>query len=151
MPSRSRRSVKQSTTSTPISKGPDEAVAPLLALIEALPEARLKHAFTHASWALSRSDSYERLEFLGDSVLGLAIAQDLYERFPDFAEGQLAKVRAHVVSRQSCAMVGKRLGLGGLFAEHAADIDREEVSRLAGNRNVLAALVEACLGSLYME
>jgi ribonuclease-3 len=151
MPSRSRRSVKQSTTSTPISKDRDEAVAPLLALIEALPQARLKHAFTHASWALSRSDSYERLEFLGDSVLGLAIAEDLYERFPDFAEGRLAKVRAHVVSRQSCAMVGKRLELARMLAEHAADIDREEVSRLSGNRNVLAALVEACLGALYLE
>jgi ribonuclease-3 len=84
-------------------------------------------------------------------VLGLAIAQELYERFPGHSEGQLAKIRAHVVSRQSCAVVGRRLGLGRLFAEHAADIDADEVDRLGNNRNVLAALVEACLGALYLE
>ena len=151
MPSRSRRSDRQSTTSTHTSNGDDSRVAPLLALIEALPEERLRHEFTHASWAGSRSDSYERLEFLGDSVLGLAIAQELYERFPEFAEGRLAKVRAHVVSRQSCAVVGRRLGLGDLFGTHAGGIDADEVGRLSSNRNVLAALVEACLGALYLE
>jgi len=120
-------------------------------MIEALPPERLRHAFTHASWAPSRADSYERLEFLGDSVLGLAIAEELYERFPNEAEGRLAKVRAHVVSRQSCAIVGKRLGLGELFAGHAGEVDSDELHRLAANRNVLAALVEACLGALYLE
>jgi ribonuclease III len=122
-----------------------------VALIEALPEERLKHAFTHASWAAERAHSYERLEFLGDSVLGLAIAQELYERFPDQSEGHLAKIRAHVVSRQSCAVVGRRLELGRLFADHAGEVDAQELNRLAANRNVLAALVEACLGALYLE
>ena len=50
-------------------------------------------------------------------MLGLAIAQALYERFPDYPEGQLAKIRAHVVSRQSCAVVGRRMGLGGRLME----------------------------------
>ncbi|HEU4448799.1 MAG TPA: ribonuclease III [Gaiellaceae bacterium] len=149
MPSRSRPSDRQSTTSPRTSS--DDAGAALLALIEALPRERLSHAFTHASWAPSRADSYERLEFLGDSVLGLAIAEELYERFPAYAEGRLAKIRAHVVSRQSCAVVGRRLGLGELFAGHAGDVDPEELERLAANRNVLAALVEACLGALYLE
>jgi ribonuclease-3 len=120
-------------------------------LIKALPDERLRHAFTHASWAPSRADSYERLEFLGDSVLGLAIAEELYDRFPDEAEGRLAKIRAHVVSRHSCAIVGKRLGLGELFAGYAGPVDGDELLRLAANRNVLAALVEACLGALYLE
>jgi ribonuclease-3 len=84
-------------------------------------------------------------------VLGLAIAQELYERFPDHSEGQLAKVRAHVVSRQSCAVVGRRLGLGRLFAVHAGTVDPEELRRLSSNRNVLSALVEACLGALYLQ
>ncbi|HEX2044987.1 MAG TPA: ribonuclease III [Gaiellaceae bacterium] len=150
MPSRFRPSARPSTTSPRTSNG-DEAVAPLLALIEALPGERLRHAFTHASWALTRSDSYERLEFLGDSVLGLAIAQELYERFPEESEGQLAKIRAHVVSRQSCAVVGRRLDLASLFAEHAGEVDAEELARLSTNRNVLSALVEACLGALYLE
>jgi ribonuclease III len=84
-------------------------------------------------------------------VLGLAIAQYLYERFPEHSEGQLAKIRAHVVSRQSCAAVGERLGLGRLFAAHAGAVDPDELERLAENRNVVAALIEACLGALYFE
>jgi ribonuclease-3 len=107
--------------------------------------------FTHASWAEARSESYERLEFLGDSVLGLAIARELYERFPDFPEGRLAKLRAHVVSRQSCAVVGRRLELANRLAAAAPDISAEEVERLATSRNVVSALVEAALGALYVE
>jgi ribonuclease III len=84
-------------------------------------------------------------------VLGLAIAQELYERFPEESEGQLAKIRAHVVSRQSCAVVGRRLDLPSLFAQHAGEVDAEELARLSTNRNVLSALVEACLGALYLE
>jgi ribonuclease-3 len=152
MPSRSRQSVKPSTTSRPTNKpaarGSD---LPLLELIDALPEERLRHALTHASWADARSQSYERLEFLGDSVLGLAIAQELYDRFPDEGEGRLAKIRAHVVSRQSCAVVGRRLGLGERLAEVAGRLDSDEIDRLARNRNVISALVEACLGALYLE
>ena len=149
MPSRSRPSGRQSTTSSPTSN--EGTGGALLALIQALPEERLRHAFTHASWAPSRADSYERLEFLGDSVLGLAIAEELYDRFPNEPEGRLAKIRAHVVSRQSCAIVGKRMGLGELFASNAGAVDSDELRRLAANRNVLAALVEACLGALYLE
>jgi ribonuclease-3 len=108
--------------------------------------------FTHASWAPDRADSYERLEFLGDSVLGLAIAQELFDRFPDSQEGRLAKIRAHVVSRQSCAVVGRRLELGRRLLEQGGEEgDPEELKRLAVNRNVLAALVEACLGALYLQ
>jgi ribonuclease III len=83
-------------------------------------------------------------------VLGLAIAQELYDRFPDFSEGRLAKLRAHVVSRQSCAVVGGRLGLGKRLLE-LAGADSGELERLSTNRNVLSALVEACLGALYLE
>ena len=101
---------------------------------------------------MDRADSYERLEVLGDSVLGLAIAQELYERFPDSQEGTLAKLRAHVVSRQSCAVVGRRLELGKRLLEHGgSEGDADELKRLSINRNVLAALVEACLGALYLE
>jgi ribonuclease-3 len=149
MPSRSRPSDRLSTTSRATSKR--TARADLAALIDKLPKERLRHAFTHASWAADRADSYERLEFLGDSVLGLAIAQELYERFPDFQEGRLAKIRAHVVSRQSCAVVGGRLELGERLAQHAGTTDAQELKGLAANRNVLAALVEACLGALYLE
>jgi ribonuclease-3 len=152
MPSRSRPSDRLSTTSRTTSRRKRDRAGPDLAkLIDGLPKKRLRQAFTHASWAGDRAESYERLEFLGDSVLGLAIARELYERFPDYQEGRLAKIRAHVVSRQSCAVVGRRLQLGELLAAHAETSDAAELKRLASNRNVLAALVEATLGALYLE
>jgi ribonuclease-3 len=107
--------------------------------------------YTHASWASERSDSYERLEFLGDSVLELAIARELYERYPDFTEGRLAKIRSHVVSRASCAVVARQLDLGDRLAERGADIPEDELRRLSHNRNVLAALLEAALAALFLE
>jgi len=107
--------------------------------------------YTHASWASDRSRSYERLEFLGDSVLELAIARELYERYPDFSEGRLAKIRSHVVSRASCAVVARQLQLGDRLTERGADIPDEELHRLAHNRNVLAALLEAALAALFLE
>ncbi len=107
--------------------------------------------FTHPSWAAVRSESYERLEFLGDSVLELAIARALYERFPDFDEGQLAKLRSQVVSRASCAIIAAELGLGERLAATHPDPDGEELPRLVDNRNVLAALLEAALASVYLE
>jgi ribonuclease-3 len=106
--------------------------------------------FTHSSWAADRTASYERLEFLGDSVLELAVARALYDRFPEFSEGRLAKIRSHVVSRATCAVVARELGLGErLLAEGTGPAD--EVDRLAENRNVLAALLEAAIAAVYLE
>ena len=59
--------------------------------------------FSHSSWLDERRDSYERLEFLGDAVLGLAVAGELCRRYPDADEGRLAKLKAHVISRPSCS------------------------------------------------
>ena len=120
-------------------------------MIRELPVERLRHAFTHASWSGSRAASYERLEFLGDSVLGLAIAEELYERFPEYAEGRLAKIRAHVVSRQSCAAVARELGLGATLVTRAQDVPQPELRRISLSRNVLAALLEAAIAAVYLE
>jgi len=120
-------------------------------LIAELPAARVEQVFTHASWADDRAESYERLEFLGDSVLELAIARALFERYPDFSEGRLAKVRSHVVSRASCAVVARQLDLGRNLSERGADIPEDELTRLSRNRNVLAALLEAALAALFLE
>lgn len=120
-------------------------------LIEALPPEQLEPVFTHSSWAPDRASSYERLEFLGDSVLELAVARALYERYPDFTEGRLAKIRSHVVSRASCAVVARELGLGGRLGEQAAGVPEEELQRLTRNRNVLAALLEAALAALFLQ
>lgn len=107
--------------------------------------------FTHSSWAEDRAESYERLEFLGDSVLELAIARAVFDRFPDASEGRLAKVRAHVVSRQSCAGVAKELHLGEKLLELAGDVPPDELQRISRSRNVLAAVLEAAIAAVYLE
>jgi ribonuclease-3 len=84
-------------------------------------------------------------------VLELAVARALYDRYPDFTEGRLAKIRSHVVSRASCAVVARELGLGRRLAERAGGVAPEELARLIRNRNVLAALLEAALAALFIE
>jgi ribonuclease-3 len=84
-------------------------------------------------------------------VLELAVARELFERFPDFSEGRLAKIRSHVVSRQSCAVVSRELGLGALLRERAIGLPEAEADNLCRNRNVLAALLEAALAALLLE
>jgi ribonuclease III len=122
----------------------------LRALVSALPPELARRAFTHASWVEDRAESYERLEFLGDGVLGLAVAEELCRLFPDVEEGRLAKLRAHVVSRRSCAVVARVLDLGAPF-----ELERErragERAGLDTNRNVLAALLEAVIGAAFTE
>ena len=155
MPASSRPSARRSTTSSPTRSrragerldGPQE----LGRLIDSLPETRLEQVFTHASWAHDRAASYERLEFLGDSVLELAIARAVYDRFGEASEGRLAKIRAHVVSRQSCAAVAKDLGLGERLVEYAGDIPADELQRISRSRNVLAAVLEAAIAALYLQ
>jgi ribonuclease-3 len=131
-----------------VPEGKDGALA---RLIDALPPARREHVFTHTSWAPDRASSYERLEFLGDSVLELAIARALYDRFPDASEGRLAKIRAHVVSRHSCASVARDLDLGSVLVQRAQDVPGPELNRISLSRNVLAALLEAAIAAVYLE
>ena len=116
-----------------------------------MPAARTEAVFTHSSWAADRAASYERLEFLGDSVLELAIARTLFDRFPAFSEGRMAKIRSHVVSRASCAIVARELALGERLLAESESQPSAEVTRLAQNRNVLAALLEAAMAALYLE
>ncbi len=142
MPKRSRLSGRPSTTSPRTSKS-----RTLGELIAALPAKRAAAVFTHASWAADRTASYERLEFLGDSVLELAIARTLYDRFPEFTEGRMAKIRSHVVSRASCAVVSRELGLG----ERLGAAGNEDAKKLSKNRNVLAALLEAAIAAVYLQ
>ncbi len=115
-------------------------------LIDDLPRETLARAFTHPSLTTEPTESYERLEFLGDAVLGFVIARALYERFPGEREGHLSRVRALVVSRKSCAEVARDLELGALVQ------DRTEISRgISESSNVLAALVESVIAALYLE
>jgi ribonuclease-3 len=85
-------------------------------------------------------------------VLELAVARALYEQYPDFSEGRMAKIRSHVVSRASCSVVARELGLGERLAERGGELaPPEELERLSRNRNVLAALLEASLAALYLQ
>jgi ribonuclease III len=107
--------------------------------------------FTHASWTEKRGDSYERLEFLGDSVLELTVAAALYARHPDYPEGRLTKARAHVVSRATCAVVGAALGLGERLVARAPAGFEDDAKRLGATPSVVGAVLEAALGALFLE
>jgi ribonuclease III len=122
----------------------------LLSLAEQLDRATMRQVFTHTSWAADRVDSYERLEFLGDSVLSLCITTELYRRFPDFAEGHLARLRAYIVSRATCARVAAKLGLSKMLRDQAGVGDGGDVTQLQNNQNVLADLTEALIGAVYV-
>jgi ribonuclease-3 len=145
MPRRSRLSARRSTTSPATSKSSD-----LAELIDGLPPELAEIVFTHVSWADDRVTSYERLEFLGDSVLEFAVASELYERYPGFAEGQLTKARSHVVSRASCAVVAETLGLGERLIARAPPGREEDARRLASTPSVVGAVLEAALGALFL-
>jgi ribonuclease-3 len=85
-------------------------------------------------------------------VLELAIAKELYDRYPDASEGRLAKIRSHVVSRQSCAAVARELELGERLSEAAVDgLAPEELARIVKSGNVTAALLEAAIAALFLE
>lgn len=122
----------------------------VLELARALPPELLQRALTHSSWAGTRTGSYERLEFLGDSVLGLAIASVLYERFPDREEGGLARLKAFVVSRASCVQVAERMGLAALVLEHAPASERKRRDA-ARSPSMLGDMLEAVIGAVYLE
>jgi ribonuclease III len=154
MPASSRPSARRSTTSSHTRGSPkarEDGSYELGRLIAELPKSRLDQVFTHASWADDRSASYERLEFLGDSVLELAIARAVFDRFGEASEGRLAKIRAHVVSRQSCASVAKDLRLGDRLIDYAGEVPTDELQRISRSRNVLAAVLEAAIAALYLE
>jgi len=122
------------------------SVEALAALVGELPDELRGRALTHSSWA---EKSYERLAYLGDSVLALAVAADLYKRFPDVDAGGLTKIHNHAVSGVSCAEVGRELGVPAMLLE--AEPEAEEAIPaevlLAGSRplpEVTEALIGAC-------
>lgn len=129
--------------------GPRRRTQSLLSLIDSLPPDLYRRALTHSSWVGERTGSYERLEFLGDSVLGLVIASALYERFPDSEEGGLARVKAFVVSRASCIQVAARLGIPELIL---ADAPASEPRRreAAASPSVQGNVLEALIGAVYL-
>jgi ribonuclease-3 len=106
----------------------------------------LRAALTHTSGANTRLGSNERMEFLGDSVLGLATCEQLYARFPEYQEGDLTKVKSVVVSRKTCAQFSKDLGLGEyLFLGKGMHSYGEIPS------NILADVFEALVAAIFLD
>ena len=114
-----------------------------------LPGELLTIALTHRSYSYENGGlpTNERLEFLGDAVLGLTITEELYHRHPDRPEGDLAKLRASIVNTQALADVGRKLGLG----QHLLLGKGEESSGGADKSSILADGVESLLGAIYLE
>jgi ribonuclease III len=108
---------------------------------------------THASWVDRRAESYERLAFLGDSVLSLAVTTHLYPRLdPDqFGAGRLTKVRAQAVSGRACRRVAEGLGLPeALRAAAPPDLAGPATAQLVQTERVLASVIEAVIGACYL-
>jgi len=106
----------------------------------------LRAALTHTSGANTRQASNERLEFLGDAVLGLVACEQLYHRFPEYQEGDLTKVKSVVVSRRTCARLSRQLNLGdflflgkGMHTQHAVPA------------SLLADVFESLVAAIYLD
>ena len=122
-------------------------------LWEALPDELAREAVTHASWVERRADSYERLAFLGDSVLGLAVTTHLFPRLDAdrYGAGRLTKVRAQAVSGRACRRVAERLGLPEALRTAAPpDAAGPAVESLVSTERVLASVIEAVIGACYL-
>ncbi len=118
-------------------------------MIDTLPAPLHERVFTHASWVNDRLESYERLEFLGDSLLGAAVAEHLYERLPAAPEGVLARARASAVSRESCTAVAVELGLERDLRARAAQLGME-ADELVASDSVLGSVLEAAIGACQL-
>jgi ribonuclease-3 len=131
---------------------PDSPVAALKALIDDLPEDLRRQALTHSSWTERRADSFERLAFLGDSVLGLAVATSVYESFEKLAAGGLTKVHNQAVSGVSCAEVGTQLGVPDMLRGNEPESMVAAIPArilLEGGRPLPEA-TEALIGACYL-
>ena len=121
----------------------------LAALGATLPDALMEQAVTHRSFAYENGGlpTNERMEFLGDAVLGLVVTESLYRRYPDVAEGHLAKMRAAIVNARALADVGRSLGLGALLRLGRG----EEITGGRDKSSILADTLEAVIGAVYLE
>jgi ribonuclease III len=129
-------------------------IATLEELIDDLPEELRTRSLTHSSWVERRIDSYGRLAFLGDSVLGLSVAEHLFRRNPRADIGRLTKVHGQAVSGRACAVVAGELGLPERLRESAESATLEggiEVSALLSSERSLASVCEAVIGACYLH
>src|SRR5437879_6417319 len=106
----------------------------------------LRSSLTHASGANTRLASNERLEFLGDAILGLVTCEQLFLRFPDYQEGDLTKIKSVVVSRRTCAHISRLLNLGDyLFLGKGMHLHS------AMPASLLADVFESLVAAIYLD
>ena len=127
--------------------------AELRELIAKLPGDLRRRVVTHSSWASHRADSYGRLAFLGDGVLGLAVGEHLFRRFPRADIGRLTKVHGQAVSGRACAEVARELRLPEmLIAAAPASLEGGiDADSLLASERAMASVCEAAIGACYLH
>lgn len=131
-----------------------ETGADLSGLISALPDDLRTPALTHSSWTSNRTESYERLALLGDSVLGLSVANELYRSLPDLDAGALTKILNQAVSGASCAVVGRELGIPEMLMEAdpvRVDGKQTPARLLLEGERPLPEITEALIGACFLH
>jgi ribonuclease-3 len=106
----------------------------------------LREALTHASSAEHRLASNERLEFLGDAILGAVVCELLFTRYPDYLEGDLTKIKSAVVSRQSCAKISEALGLQEILI-----VGKGVAAGQSIPPSLLADVFESLVAAIYLD
>lgn len=106
----------------------------------------LEAALTHASGADHRLSSNERLEFLGDAILGLVVCEQLFQQFPEQLEGDLTKLKSVVVSRQTCAKISQALGLREFLV-----LGKGMTTNPAVPPSVLSDVLESLIAAIYLD
>jgi ribonuclease-3 len=106
----------------------------------------LREALTHASGANHRLVSNERLEFLGDAILGAIVCELLFRKYPDYLEGELTRVKSVVVSRHTCAKISRSLGLEEFLVLGKGMGSQEETPS-----SVLSDVFESLIGAIYLD
>src|SRR6185503_8039390 len=109
-------------------------------------ESILDAALTHASVAASRLDSNERMEFLGDAVLGWVVSEYLFDIFPTYLEGELTKIKSAVVSRRACAKISEELKLVSML-----NLGKGMSSRPSVPSSVAAAVLESVIAAIFLD
>ena len=134
----------------PATRPSTTALETLASLLDELPEDLAKQAFTHASWVDHRAESYERLAFLGDVVLSLAVSTAIYPRYEGYGAGRLTKLRAQAVSEQACVDVARALGIPERIEAAAPEGVGRNADVLLESDRVLASVCEAVIGAAYL-
>jgi ribonuclease-3 len=135
-----------------VAASPESAVAALSALIDELPDDLHEQALTHSSWTELRIESFERLAFLGDSVLGLSVATKLFQRFETIDSGGLTKIHNQAVSGVSVAEVGRQLGVPEMLRDYEPDDVSGAIPAevLLDGERPLPEATEALIGACYL-